>query len=440
MTQPTNKPDWGTHRRLAVIGLLGEWCKESDKPVKCEGHIQSYVLLGVPLVHLGEQLLKLSRKIAGLLVLIRQGPDVAHVGAFFFPHIALEVPAIGLTIQVYAANPFPPRATNDINAMNEAEYRRARSTFLRDGVLRAELYEELAGVAQRMVRRRLLPPVYAPYGQWDHEATEEVAQGWITHRLVGAGLLRALLARAPELYIFRAHAERSLRQFLLNERERSQAQNLFARIRSLLDEDPRFRCFIVSQRPQDRWYGLDAWDRPIAFDGDPRKLKAAAWSVGELVVIRYRADARKLSPVLDAAELNRFVLTVLTAVGSLLTPRHLLDALATRVALEDTQILAYEDAGPEAAEDPRFDERIGLRELAAAALAELTRRQADVLLGTADGRTLEDMAADLDCSRATVLNEQRRAGQALTRLSGDDENREVLLNAVVDLLYESEEK
>lgn len=299
------------------------------------------------------------------------------------------------------------------------------------------LHDELAEVARRMVRRRLLPPSFSPYGQWDQEAADEIFQAWMTHKLLGAGQLRPLLARAGALGIFRANAERSLRHFLLNERDRSQTQNLFARIRALLDESARIRCFVSSHRAQDRWYGLRDWTEPEAFEADPRVLRAAAWSAGELAVIRYRANARKLSPVLDAAELERFVFVLFDVINALLTPRHILEGLMTRLDIGDPEVSELDAVDPPAQDTNRVVEEMDLRGLAVAALAEVTGRQARVLLGTADGRTLEDLAAELGCSRATVLNEQRRAGEILTRLSGDDHERETLLNYVLDLLYEA---
>jgi DNA-binding CsgD family transcriptional regulator len=324
-----------------------------------------------------------------------------------------------------------------LQPVTEREYLQARRAYLRDGELTTELHQELVEVVRRMIRRRLLPPSFSPYGHWDQEAADEVFQAWMTRKLLEAGQLRPLVARAGGLYVFRANAERSLRHFLLNERDRSQRLNLFARIRALLDEDPRFRCVVPSQQAQNRWYGLHDWDEAEAFDGNPRSLRSAAWSAGDLAIVRYRANARKLSPVLDADELKRFVLVMFNVIGALLTPRHLLDGLATRVDIGDPEFSELEAAEAPTPHAPTVDEEIDVRGLAVTALAELTGRQARVLLGTADGLTLEDLAGELGCSRATVLNEQRRAGVLLTRLSGDDHDRELLLNYVLDLLYDS---
>lgn len=319
--------------------------------------------------------------------------------------------------------------------MQEADYQQLRTRLLRDGHVDDAFYRELREVAARLVRRRALPPMLAPYGVWNEEAVDEVFQAWTTRRLLGGEQLRPLVARAGDLRIFRGRAERSLRQFLLNERDRTQAQNLFERLRELLERDPSFRCFIDSTRSQDRWWGLSFWRQPQAFSGSAMLLAGAAWAAGDLTVIRYRADARKLSPVLDHEELKRFASVVLETVDALLTIRLLIDALRARVDLDDGPTLPLLESN-EPASPPAVDEA-GLRELAEFARDELTDRQAAILLATADGRPLAEIGRGLGCSAATVLNEQRRVGELLTRLSADSEERAELLNVIVDLLYES---
>jgi DNA-binding CsgD family transcriptional regulator len=318
--------------------------------------------------------------------------------------------------------------------MNDAEYAHLRRRLLRDGELPNALYGELREVVRRLVRRRALPPAFAPYGEWNDEAIDEVFQGWATRRLIGLGHLRPLVARSGDLRIFRGRAERSLRQFLLNERDRTQAENLFARLSTLLNEDDAFCCFIEATRSQNRWWGLAQWRDPEPFAGEERVLHAAAWAVGELAVIRYRADALKLSPVLDANEIKRFTVVVLETLRALVRIPHLLDALRARIDLDQgpTLPLALIEDRP----SPGAVDDVGLGELAQFAYDQLTDRQAAILAATAAERPLAEIGAELGCAPATVLNDQRRIGALLTRLTGDDQERATLLNLIVDLQYE----
>ena len=324
--------------------------------------------------------------------------------------------------------------------MIDQDYARLRKRLLRDGDIADELYSELRDIVAGVVRRRELPPVFAPYGEWNEEAIDEVFQAWMTRRLLGLGHLKPLIARAGDVRVFRARAARSLRQFLLNERDRTQAANLFARMRTLLNEDGDFSCFIDAKRSQDRWWGLTTWDDPEPFSASERTLHAAAWAAGDLVVIRYRADAKKLSPVLDLPELKRFAVVVFETLTTLLTVPLLIDALRARLDLDEGDVLPLGDSDAATTSPTAMPDQLGLRELAELARSELTERQALVLRATAGERPLADIGRELHCSAATVLNEQRRVAALLTRLTADDAERAELLNLVVDLLYEMSDR
>jgi DNA-binding CsgD family transcriptional regulator len=318
--------------------------------------------------------------------------------------------------------------------MNESEYRRLRANLLSGGEAPPELISELRQVAGRLIRSRALPPRLAPYGVWNEEATDEVFQAWTTTRLLGRGDLRGIVARSGSVGVLRALAERSLRQFLLNERARSEAQNLFRRVREQLRDDEAFRCFIESPRSQNAWWGLSAWDERPPFNDDARQLRRAAWSVEDLTVIRYSAIARKLSPLLDREELNRFLHGLFKALHALLTITHIMNGLRERLALDSSETVPFE-AAPEPGRDEDVAGELAIRETALLAVAELSSRQVRVLVATAAGRPLAAIGASLGCSAATVLNEQNRVGAVIRRLSADNEEQELLLKTVTDLLY-----
>ena len=105
--------------------------------------------------------------------------------------------------------------------MTSLEYQRARRRLLREGIADDSLIEHLRLVARSMVRRRALPPAYAPYGEWNAEAEAEVFQSWAADRLVGEGRLpSALVSSATDAASLRRLAEVSLRQHLINRVER----------------------------------------------------------------------------------------------------------------------------------------------------------------------------------------------------------------------------
>lgn len=313
---------------------------------------------------------------------------------------------------------------------------RALRRRIRAGETPPELVEELRGVASTLARSRRLPPSFAPYGRWDDEAGDELFAGWWADRLVGEGRLLALLDRAPDLPGLRRLAERSLRQHLLNAQDRSQARNLFARLVVLLESKAdRFRLVQDASRTQNQWYALTDADAASQepWTGPERLLIAHAWALGDFVVIRYRAAAAKLSPVLDAAELERFVIGLLQRTEAALTPGLIMRALSARFALGDVELEPMDEASPlpSAAVGPEAE--VLLRDTARSLLDELTPRQSAILRRSGD--KVADIAGALDCSVGTVVNEQRRVGVVVTRASGDDDERAALVNLMVDLLY-----
>ena len=315
-----------------------------------------------------------------------------------------------------------------------AGWRRA----VRRGELPSDLVSLLRGVALRMCRRRLLPPNFAPYGQWDDEAGEEIFAAWYADRLVGAGQLLALLDRSSSEAALRALAERSLRQHLLNRADRSQTRNLFGRVVAVLREQPAFVLVHAASRPADTWYGLrphaDVADAEVPlWSGPERLLVAHGWALGDLAIIRYRANAAKLSPVLDASELERFITGLMSRAKTALTPALIMTVLSARLDLGAPQTHDLEGEPALASASPAPEDEVAMADTARAIVADLTARQRDVLRRADD--TVVSIAEALHCSVGTIINERRRIAAAVSRLSEDEAERAVLLNMAADLLY-----
>jgi hypothetical protein len=321
------------------------------------------------------------------------------------------------------------------------EYRTIRSNFAQSRDVDPRLYAELRSLAERLVRYGSLPSSYAPFGVWNTEAAEEIFQSWATERLLGRGQLQALLDQAANLESFRRLAERSLRQHVLNQRERSQAQNLYSRSKELIDEDGEFHKFIETARPQDAWWGLAAWrdDPRSPFAGDDDRLVAELWALGDYELIRYQPDARKLSPLLSTPELKRLLGELFGRVQALLTLSLMMRAVERRFALGDVPTETLETPEAEAVGTEESDEVV-LEETALAVVTELTSRQVDVLLGKEKGETIDQMSERLGCSVGTIINEERRVASVLDRHSEGRDEQANVLRKVLDLLYQGGER
>lgn len=310
--------------------------------------------------------------------------------------------------------------------MTEAEYRNARAHVLAGGDPPRELIEDCRRSVRLLIRTAGLPAHYSPVGVWSDEAVDEVFADWVARRLVERGQLLAMLQRAPALSVFRRMSETSVRQHLIDGLKRSQAANLYDRVARLLADDKRFsasgsgggRLWRVAGGPAD------------PFGGDDRELLAVAWSLGEFEVIRYDIAARKLSPLLEADELERFVAGLLTA--GTMTTATIMHAIRLRFAIEDPVADEELDSAGRTASGADPQEEVIIGELVTATLAELTSRQAQVLIGIHNEVPGRELAVQLGCSTGTISFERGRIAAVLARLGTDAPK---VLNRLLDALF-----
>lgn len=312
--------------------------------------------------------------------------------------------------------------------MIEEEYTRARTAVLAGGDPPPELLEDCRRTVALLARNSGLPAHYSPYGVWSDEAIDEVLADWSAVRLIERGQLRAMLQRAPVLRVFRRMAETSMRQHLIDGLKPSQAANLFDRVCRLLADDDRF--IASGSGTGQLWQAADGPGTP--FDGDDRRLLGVAWSIGEFHVIRYDVDARKLSPLLEAEDLDRFVVGMLGA--GAMTAGTIVRALRLRFGLAEDEIPGeLADALPAVMPSP--GDALLIAELATATLAELTDRQARVLVGLSQHITGRELAVQLGCSTGTISHERRQLEDVLERLGA---NAPDVLNQILDALFQED--
>lgn len=321
--------------------------------------------------------------------------------------------------------------------MTDAQYRGARSAFIRTGRIDPGLLVLLRRVAQHFVRRGGMPPIYSPTGQWNAEAEQELLADWLEARLV-KGQLARILHDAATPSAFARIAETALRRHAINRLERSQAGNLFVRLRKMLPEDNELVMVQGAVRDQDKAWGLASWGGPRSvWAGRDQDLVSAAWGLGHFDTVTYRDDARKLSPLLGSDDLRRFVHGMLAAVGSALTLSQFVRALVLRFELEPVALEQLsEESDQLRASDPPFDEQVAARQAAFAAIAELTRRQVEVLRWQLGRASTRDIAKELGISVGTVSSEQKTIGSVLRRVSDPEgASRVTLLNVLRDMLF-----
>lgn len=282
-----------------------------------------------------------------------------------------------------------------------------------------------------------LHPVFSPTGQWDKESEDELLGDWMASRLAN-GQLKALLEEAATSSAFARLAEAALRRHAISRRERSQAANLFDRLRAMLPEDEQLALMHDAARDQDTAWGLRSWDevRPV-WTGDDKALASAAWSLGHFDTITFKADAKKLSHLLEVDELRRFVHGLLEAVRASLTLTQIVRALELRFDLGPVALVELDERTEVAppGELPVEDEATA-RRAAIAVLAELTPRQGGVLRLQLGRTPMRDIAAELGVSLGTVSSEWGKVTTVMRRISdAEDAHHAALLNVLRDVLF-----
>ncbi len=313
--------------------------------------------------------------------------------------------------------------------MTEEQYAKARAAVLAGRDPSPELVDECRRSAKLLIRTRGLPAHYSLVGVWSEEATEEAFADWTAVRLVERGQLKAMLQKSPVLNVFRKECETSVRQHLIDRLKRSQSANLYQRVRRLLQQGGDF--IPAGSGTGTLWRLSDGPTEPT--NQEELALLGVAWALGDFEVIRYVPQAKKLSPLLAAGELERFCRGLLAA--GAMTAGTIVRAIELRFAIETQHAPAPLDdhAVQHGGTDPQLT--VLRDDLAAATLAELTERQRKVLLAKSSEVAVRDLATQLGCSTGTISHEMRQIEAILARLGADAPD---VLNKVLDELLKEE--
>lgn len=301
--------------------------------------------------------------------------------------------------------------------MDGPKYVRLRASIVEDGgdpMHEAAVLEECEDIVRTAVRNSRFPPHYSPTGSWDEEAIQEVLANWLCYRAVERGQVKAMMVTSPTLQIFRGQVKTSVRQSIFDQLRRSQARNLFPRILEILETSTTCRSRGTGNNAF--WY-LDGATTEM-FEGEDRALLNVAYGVGDFEEIRYSADAKKLSPLLERDDLERLVLGLLAA--GAMTTGTLNRAVCLRfgVSLGETHVELHDYEVRERIADP--EEEVLLDTLATAAADELSERQMAILQLRAGEKTGTQIAAELGCSEATISMENSKIRAILARTGADD--------------------
>lgn len=320
--------------------------------------------------------------------------------------------------------------------LTSEQFARAREAA-REGDVTPELYGFLMRLVAVAQRTRTLAPAPVPGGRWeDPDAVVETVQAWLAEALLSGGLLQALdvclTPRALSRYL-----ERALRNWLISRSRRAAGPRLLERAIELLNGDEAFVQLRAARAVAERWWGLASWPDPELFAGSDEEVMSAAWALGDFALLRYPSSERS-DPVLSGEDLRRFLQGLLERIGQGLSGAHFDAGFRARFSYAYASLpVALEDAS-ELADGTEMEAAVAVPEATRIALADLTKRQLQVLLERPHG-TLEELAARLGVSRGTVDNEWRRALLKVRDASPSDALFDAVLENLIELASEGDE-
>lgn len=328
------------------------------------------------------------------------------------------------------------KKTRAAEMIDDLEFQRIRAKFRASGTIDDELYRLLVKLVGAVIFGGTTPRSLSPTGVWDEHSAQDAAHDWMTKRLLNPqnNSLLAAFDHGVSTRKFLNSLELSFRSHLKSQAVRSELDNLDRRAGRLLRTDDRFREWIPQTVASRSWWGLSEWEDPTPFRGRDSELASAAWALGEVALLRYRAGVDRASPVVSTAALAAFIAALLGQVKALLTRQHLRRVFEKRFGLSEMMTVPLEDTDiAQEAEEPEFSDE-ELAALSELVLVDMSERQARALKLRAAEATLEAIAGELNVSRGTADNELRRVGTIISGYVADETAKRRLLEIVISRL------
>lgn len=276
------------------------------------------------------------------------------------------------------------------------------------------LYGLIFQVAQETAHR-YPPDIYAPNRVWDEDAISSLVQDFSISWLLENGRLEYYLLSCGSSSGLKSAIRSELKRYLTNQKRRSEYTNLFGRVKLvLLEDDFQLVAGRLEQINSTIW-GLKEWgEKPTVQQREA--MIEAMFTVTLPPLIKYRADSKKLSPVITTSDLRRLLREALVYLDSYIGFSLLMQSLRYRLNMFDIDEISFEQTITSDSEQTYADIIPATRSLeevvSSALIAEdlfdrLTDRQRKVvaLYMSLQNPTVERIAEQSGVSKSTVHNE-----------------------------------
>jgi DNA-binding CsgD family transcriptional regulator len=304
------------------------------------------------------------------------------------------------------------------------------SAAVRSGELTAALYAFIGRLVAAQLRSGTVSPTLSFSGGWGEDAIADATHDWLAEKLLRGALLHAF-DRTSTPHALARYLERAFKNWLRDKGRSRSWPRIVIRSRELLDSGDPFKRFEEAARWLDHRYGLASWDAPERID-DEELVVRAVYGLPDLQIIRERGA--RAPTILSTSDLKALLEHVLRVLDATITLTQLDRGFRHRFAWAFEAANVELDETVEEAAQPTASEAEA-EEAARAILADLTKRQLEMLRERADGATLEKLAEIHGCSRGTADNELKRASAAIRRHLTPDESQERALEILLALSF-----
>jgi DNA-binding CsgD family transcriptional regulator len=302
---------------------------------------------------------------------------------------------------------------------------------VRGGDVTPQLYAFIGRLVSADLRSGTVPPTLSASGEWDAEAIADATHDWLAEKLLRGALLQAFDRTAAPQALAR-YLERAFKNWLRDKGRSRSWPRILIRSREILDAGDQFKRFEEASRWLDHRYGLAAWGDPPRIE-DEELVVRAVYGLPDLQIIRERGE--RAPTILSTSDLGSLLEHALRTVEGTITLSQLDRGFRHRFAWAfEAANVELEETSLEEVAQPTVSEAEA-EEAAHAILADLTKRQLEMLRERADGATLEELAEIHSCSRGTADNELKRASAVIRRHLAPDESQERTLEILFALSF-----
>ena len=228
------------------------------------------------------------------------------------------------------------------------------------------------------------------------------------------------------------YLERAFKNWLRDKGRSRSWPRILIRSRELLDSGEPFKRFEEAPRWLDNRYGLGAWSAPERIEDEETVIRVV-YGLPDLQIIRERGE--RAATILSTLDLKALLEHVLEILKGTITLAQLDRGFRHRFSWAfEASSVELDETAVEHAAAPAISEAEA-QETARAILAELTKRQLEMLRERSDGAKLEELARIHGCSRGTADNELKRASAVIRRHLASDESQERTLEILFALSF-----